>query len=204
VYIPKLYREEDGEIILAFLRQNDFPALVTYDGERPLATHLPVELVEREERMTIYGHMARANPQWKTFGEQEGLLIFQGPHTYISPRWYGHVNVPTWNYMIVHVYGKVRVVEGEELYSLLSRLVKRHETTSEYRLETLPPDFVEKEIKGVVGFAMDVARIEGAYKLSQNRSEQDYENVIRELEQRGDDYSKAVAQSMREMRERRK
>ncbi len=204
MYIPKLYREEDRDIILEFLRQNDFPGLVTYDGEKPVATHLPVELTVREGSMTIYGHMSRANPQWKTFGEQEALLIFQGPHTYISARWYGHINVPTWNYMIVHVYGKARLVEGEELYSLLSRLVKKHEANSTYRLESLPPDFVEKEIQGVVGFAIDVARIEAAYKLSQNRNERDYENVLRELEKRGDEYSKEIADSMRKTRERRK
>ncbi len=102
--------------------------------------------------------------------------------------------------MIVHVYGKLRLVEGEELYSLLSRLVKKHEANTEYWLERLPPDFVHKEIKGVAGFAMDVARIEAAYKLSQNRNEQDYENVIRELEKRDDEYSQEIANTMRERR----
>ncbi len=179
MYIAKLYREEDRGTILAFLKQNDFPALVTYDGEKPVATHIPVEIVEREEGLTIYGHVSRANPQWKTFGDQQALLIFQGPHTYISARWYNHVNVPTWNYMIAHVYGKLREVKGDELYSLLSRLVKKHEPNTSYRLEGLPQDFVEKEIKGVAGFAMSAARIEAAYKLSQNRNEEDYENVIR-------------------------
>ncbi len=128
MYIPKLYREEDREKILEFLRANNFPALVTHDGEKPIATHLPVEVIEGEDgALTILGHMSRANPQWKSFGEQEVLLIFQGAHTYISPRWYSQVNVPTWNYMIVHLYGKVRLVEGEELYSLMSQLVQKHE-----------------------------------------------------------------------------
>ena len=87
MYIPTLYREEDHEKILAFLRQNNFPALVSFDGERPIATHAPVEVAEDENgRLTIYGHISRANPQWKTFGNQEILLIFQGAHTYISPR----------------------------------------------------------------------------------------------------------------------
>ncbi len=203
MYIPKLYREEDHDAIMAFLRQNDFAALVTFDGQKPIATHLPVEFSENQQAMTVYGHMARTNPQWKTFGEQEALLIFQGPHTYISPRWYSHVNVPTWNYMIVHVYGRLHIIEGDELYALLSRLVKKHEANTEYRLESLPQDFVAKEIKGVVGFAMDIARIEGAYKLSQNRNEWDYENVIRELEKRGDEYSREVATAMRETRDRR-
>ncbi len=200
MYIPRLYRVEDHDTIMAFLRQNDFPALVTFDGEKPVATHLPVEVVEHEQGMTVYGHMARANPQWKTFGGQEALLIFQGPDTYISARWYNHVNVPTWNYMIVHVYGRLREVKGDELYALLSRLVKKHEPDTPYRLEILPAEFVEKEIKGVAGFAMDVARIEAAYKLSQNRNEQDYENVIRELDQREDEYSHEIAEAMRKER----
>lgn len=197
MYIPKLYREEDHETIVEFLKRNDFPALVTFDGERPVATHLPVEIVETDAHMTIWGHLSRANPQWHTFDGREGLLIFQGAHTYISPRWYNHVNVPTWNYMIVHVYGTVRVVEGDELYELLSRLVKRHEAASSYRLEGLPQDFVEKEIKGVIGFAMDVTRIDGGYKLSQNRNAEDHANIIRELERRDDENSHEVADAMR-------
>ena len=202
MYIPKLYREEDREKNLEFLKQNNFPALVTHDGEKPTATHLPVEVLENENgSLTILGHMSRANPQWRSFGEQEVLLIFQGAHTYISPRWYDHVNVPTWNYMMVHVYGKVRLVEGEELHSLLSRLVKNHEEPTAYSLEALPQDFVQKEMNGVVGFAVDVTRIDAGYKLSQNRNDGDHENIIRELEGRGDENSAAVAKSMRTMRE---
>lgn len=202
MYTPKLYREEDREKILEFLKQNNFPALVTYDGEKPIATHLPVEIIEGENGiLTILSHMSRANPQWRGFGEQEVLLIFQGAHTYISPRWYDHVNVPTWNYMMVHVYGKVRLVEGEELYSLLSRLVRNHEEPVAYSLDALPQDFVQKEMNGVVGFAVDVTRVDAGYKLSQNRNDGDHENIIYELEERGDENSAAVAKSMRTMRE---
>jgi transcriptional regulator len=199
MYIPKLYREDDREKILEFLRQNNFPALVTYDGGKPIATHLPVEVIEGEDgALTILGHMSRANPQWKSFGEGEVLLIFQGAHAYISPRWYNHVNVPTSNYMMVHLYGKVRLVKGDELYSLLSRLVKKHEEQSSYRLENLPAEFVQKEMNGVVGLAVDVTRIEAGYKLSQNRSDEDHANIIRELEKRGDDDSEGIAKFMRE------
>ncbi len=200
MYIPKLYREEDRQTILSFLKQNNFAALVTYDGERPVATHLLVEVVEQPEGMTIYGHMARANPQRKTFGEREALLIFQGPHTYISARWYNHVNVPTWDYMSVHVYGTVREVEGVELYGLLSRLVSSNEPGTAYRLETLPQDFVQTTIKGVFGFAMQVTRLESAYKLSQNRDDEDHAEIIRELEKREDEYSRQIAAAMREDR----
>jgi len=200
MYIPKLYREEDREEILAFLKQNNFPALVTFDGERPVATHAPVDVVEDENGMTIYGHMSRANQQWKTFDGQEILLIFQGAHTYISPRWYEHVNVPTWNYKIVHVYGRVREIQGDDLFLLLSRLVQNHESGTSYRLEGLPQDFVQKEMKGIFGFAVDVTRIDAGYKLSQNRKDGDHENVVRELEKRGDEYSHEIAKSMRKQR----
>lgn len=204
MYIPKLYREEDREKILEFLRANNFPALVTHDGEKPIATHLPVEVTEgKDGELTILGHMSRANPQWKGFGEGEVLLIFQGAHTYISPRWYDHVNVPTWNYMMVHVYGKVRLVEGDELYSLLSRLVQKHEAGTSYNVEGLPQDFVQKEMNGVVGFTVDVTRVDAGYKLSQNRNDADHENIVRELEGRGDEHSVGVAKSMRATRQRR-
>lgn len=198
MYIPKLYREEDREKILEFLQKNNFPALVTYDGEKPLATHLPVEVIESEDgALTVLGHMSRANPQWKSFSDGEVLLIFQGAHTYISPRWYGHVNVPTWNYLMVHLYGKVRLLEGEALYSMLSRLVKNHEEPTSYSLESLPQDLVQKEMNGIVGFAVDVTRVDAGYKLSQNRNDEDHDNIIRQLDGRGDENSSLVAKAMR-------
>lgn len=208
MHIPKYYREEDQTKIIEFMKGNGFPAVVSHDGEKLLATHIPVEVIKTEDggRKTegigvkIYGHMSRANPQWKTFGEQEVLLIFQGAHTYISPRWYNHVNVPTWNYVMVHVYGKVRMLEGEDLYALLSQLVHKHEPETGYTLESLPEDFVKKEMKGVVGFEMQVTKIDAAYKLSQNRDNESYGNIVMELEKREDMDSKKVAEEMRNRR----
>jgi transcriptional regulator len=201
VHIPKYYREEDRGEIVQFLKANGFPALVSFDGEKLVATHLPVEVIENTDgSLTVYGHLSRANPQWKSFGDQEVLLIFQGAHTYISPRWYNHVNVPTWNYMNVHVYGKVRMVAGGELYALLNKLVGIHEVNTGYDLESLPPDFVEKEMKGVAGFALEVTRIDAASKLSQNRDDESYANIIHELEDRGDNVSAEIAREMRSRR----
>jgi transcriptional regulator len=202
MYIPKLYREEDREKILVFLRQNDFATLVTYDGEKPVASHLLMGIVEEGESLFIDGHMSRANPHWKTFEKNpEVLAIFQGAHTYISPTWYNHVNVPTWNYQSVHVYGKPRIItDYDEAYTLLKRLVDRHESNSHYQLETLPEDFVEKEIRGIVAFQIEVTRIEANYKLSQNRKDEDYANIITQLEKRSDDLSHGVAEAMRQNR----
>jgi transcriptional regulator len=202
MYIPKYYREEDHKEILTFLKKNNFAALVTFDGEKPIATHAPVEVIESENGWIIYGHLSRANPQKETFGEQEALLIFQGAHTYISARWYAQIDVPTWDYMIVHVYGKVREIQGDELYSVLSRLVQSHESNTSYRLEGLPQDMAQKEIKGVFGFAMDVTRIDAGYKLSQGRTEEERRNIVSELEKRGDENSEYIAEAISKQSEK--
>ena len=199
MYISKLYREEDREKILEFLRQNDFATLVTYDGEKPTASHLLMEVVESSGKLFVNGHMSKANSLWKTFEmNPEVLVIFQGPHTYISPTWYNHVNVPTWNYQSVHVYGKPRVVsDHDEAYGILSRLVARYEGSSSYRMETLPQDFVEKEMKGIVAFQIEVTRLEANYKLSQNRDDESYRSVVSHLEERTDEISHRVAEVMK-------
>lgn len=202
MYTPKLYREEDRIRILEFLQQNEFATVVAYDGERPVAGHLLVEVVEEDGQLYVNSHMSRANPLWKTFERNsEILVIFLGPHTYISPTWYNHVNVPTWNYQAVHLYGKPRLVtDDDETYRLLTRLIDRHEKSGHYRMETLPREFVEKEIRGVMAFQVEVTRIEANYKLSQNRDDEDYRNIITNLEQRGDEMSSGVAEAMKKQR----
>ena len=199
MYISKLYREEDHAKILEFLQQNEFATLVTYDGEKPTASHLLMEIMQEGENLFINGHMSKANPLWKTFEKNpEVLVIFQGPHTYISPTWYNHLNVPTWNYQAVHIYGKPRIVtDQEETYGILSRLVARSESNAAYRLETLPQEFVSKEIRGIVAFQVEVTRIEANYKISQNRNDQDYHNIITRLHEREDEMSHGVAKAMR-------
>jgi transcriptional regulator len=202
MYTPKLYREEDREKILEFLRENEFATLVSYDGRSPVASHLLVEVVDEGQGLLINGHMSRANPLWKTFeNNPELLVIFQGPHTYISPTWYKHVNVPTWNYQAVHVYGTPRLVtEYEQAYQLLKRLIDRHESSGHYKMESLPQDFVEKEIKGIMAFQIEVTRIEANYKLSQNRNDEDYWNIVSHLERREDELSDGVAKAMKNQR----
>ena len=204
MYISKLYREEDRAKIMEFLRQNEFATLVAYDGEKPVASHLLMEVAEDGEKLFVNGHMSKANPLWKTFDKNpEVLVIFQGPHTYISPTWYNHVNVPTWNYQSVHIYGSPRIVtDHEETYEMLSRLIARNEGNPSYRMETLPPDFVVKEMKGIAAFQVEANRIEANYKLSQNRDDESYWNVVSHLDERGDEMSHEVAKAMRKNRKR--
>jgi transcriptional regulator len=199
MYISKFNREEDRAKILEFLKHNEFAILVTYDGEKPTASHLLMDVADEGQRLFVSGHMSKANPLWKTFDKNpEVLIIFQGPHTYISPTWYDHVNVPTWNYQAVHLYGKPRLVTDlEELQSMLTRLVAKQEAGSAYRLESLPPDFVMSQVKGIVGFQIDVTRIEASYKLSQNRDEENYRSIVQHLQEREDEMSHQVAQAMK-------
>ena len=202
MHIIKYFREEDRGKIRDFIRQNDFATLVVYDGEKPVASHLLMEVIEDGENLRINGHMSRANPLWKMFEKNsQVLVIFQGPHTYISPTWYNHINVPTWNYQSVHIYGKPRLVtEKTETYGILKRLTDRYETTTPYSLETLPQDFVEKEMRGVAAFRIDVTEIEANYKLSQNRDEESYRNIVAHLEKRTDDDSHEIAEAMKQNR----
>jgi len=202
MYISKLYREEDRVKILEFLKQNEFATLVAYDGEKPMASHLLMEVVEAGENLLVNGHMARANPLWKMFDKNpEVLVIFQGPHTYISPTWYNHVNVPTWNYQAVHLYGSPCVVDDyNNTIKLLSGLIIRNEANSTYRLDTLSEDFVRKQINGIVAFQIKVTRFEANYKLSQNRDDEDYHNIIRQLHGRDDEMSHQVAEAMERQR----
>jgi transcriptional regulator len=202
MHIIKYFREENREKILTFLRQNDFAILVAYDGEKPVASHLLMEIAEDGENLLVNGHMSRANPLWKMFERNpEVLVIFQGPHTYISPTWYNHLNVPTWNYQSVHLYGRPRVISDKsESYGILKRLIDRYETNSPYRLETLPEYFVEKEMRGIAAFQIEVKRIEANYKLSQNRDDESYRNIVDHLEERPDDFSHGIAKAMKQNR----
>jgi transcriptional regulator len=207
MYIPRYYRVTDEKTINQFIRQNSFATLVSCDQQLPVATHLPLELVDDEHgNHFLNGHLARANKQWRTFEmNDEVLAIFAGPHTYVSARWYDHVNVPTWNYMVAHVYGRPRLVTNhDELYTMLKQLVDKYEsaavTDTPYKLENLPKDFVEKEMKGIVGFQIKINRIEAKFKLSQNRRQPDYDNVIAELEKSGDAGAVEIAKAMSQNR----
>ncbi len=200
MYTPKYFKETNPEIIRNFIKQNNFATLVSQANGEPAATHLPLEYFYSEEGEYIKGHMARGNKQWRTFKNNQTILaIFFGPDAYISPGWYDHVNVPTWNYAAVHVFGKPSIIEDRsELLELLKYQVDKYEKNEagEYQLETLPKSFLETEILGVVGFTIKVERIEANFKLSQNRDQKNYENIIQKLKERKEDKSLEVAKLM--------
>ncbi len=203
MYIPSYYRNNDISEIKSFIRKNSFATLITRGAENPEATHIPIELIEQNKGETyLQGHISRANPQWKNFSDTDLVLaIFQGPHTYVSSGWYNHVNVPTWNYMAVHVYGKIKIIENDELYQSLKGLVDRYESTSPkpVKVEELPEDMMNKYMKGIVGFRISMEKIEGKWKLSQNRDKEDHQNIIHQLEKLDDVNARLVAEEMRRL-----
>lgn len=203
MFIPAYYRNNDLAQIKEFIRKHSFAIIVSQGTENPEATHIPLELVEGGDGTSfLQGHVSRANPQWKTFSDINRVLaIFQGPHTYVSSGWYNHVNVPTWNYIAVHITGKIKIIGDDELYMSLKELVDRYESNSAkpVRVEELPAEMMDKYMKGIVGFRIEIEKIEGKWKLSQNRDEEDFQNIIAELEKLNEVNASLVAEEMRKI-----
>ncbi|WP_108670976.1 FMN-binding negative transcriptional regulator [Peribacillus acanthi] len=199
MYIPKYYKINDEEISFQFIEENGFATVFSQHNGGPYATHLPL-LVDRTKR-ELYGHFAKPNYHWKDIETQEVLVVFQGPHCYISPSWYEtHDTVPTWNYVSIHVYGQAEIVKDEqEILSALHNLVSKYELpTSPYKLENVDPNYMAGLSKGIVPFKIKINRIEGKWKLSQNHSIERQKLVIEQLEQIPTDDTKQIAKLMKE------
>jgi len=185
MYTPKINQENDLATQQDFMMAYNFAMLVTHEDKGLNASHLPLILDrERGKYGTLIGHMARANKQWKAFDESEVMIIFNGPHAYISPTWYEqHPSVPTWNYTTVHAYGVPRLTEDQAtIDKALHALVKYQEKdrSPEWVMD-VPDDYMDMMRKAIVAFEVPITRIEARFKLSQNKSETDKQNVISEL-----------------------
>ena len=187
MYIPKHFSEDDLAVLHTLMRDYSFANLVSVgeDGV-PFATPLPFMFeADPQPYGALQAHMALGNPQWQMFHpEREVLVIFQGPHAYITPSWYEEeLSVPTWNYATVHAYGIPRIItDHDELYAHLKKLVATHEAGfAEPWGFDLPIDYVDKRMKGVVGFSLEISRLEGKFKMSQNRSQNEIVRVSAEL-----------------------
>jgi transcriptional regulator len=173
----------DDDLVFDIIDQFGFATVFSQHKGEPYATHLPL-ILNRSENV-LYGHFSRSNEQWKDIGNQQVLVVFQGPHCYISPRWYETTRaVPTWNYVSVHVYGKMERMEDPSItYNSLKDLVRKYEPSeSPYRLDDLDPKFLEGMSKGIVPFKINISNIEGKAKLSQNHSVERQALVIKQLE----------------------
>ncbi|MFM9533847.1 MULTISPECIES: FMN-binding negative transcriptional regulator [Lysinibacillus] len=203
MYVPKYYKVSDLEEIKEFIQHNSFATIVSIRKGKPIAAHIPVLLKKIEDDYYLTGHLAYGNPLWKTFEEvQDILVIFNGPHAYISSSWYEHENVPTWNYQAVHVYGKASLIEGIALEQDLTSLLEKYESFRENPVlwDKLSPELLQQEMKGIKGFKIKVEEVQAAYKLSQNRNASDYANIIKELYKEENPHADAVAEAMKKNR----
>ena len=195
MYSPPYNRPEDRAEILAFLRANDFPLLVTGTGGALHASHLPAVVQERGEDLFLDMHMAKANPQWREFFDDEVLVVFSGPHAYVSPRWYEQKErVPTWNYAAVHAYGVPRIIEGRAAkHAGQERLVATHDPQWLPAFRQLREQYVTDMLEGIVNFEIKVTRLETRWKLSQNRGRREQELIAAQLDQSADPTVRALA-----------
>lgn len=200
MFIPNLHKNENIEEVKNFLNENSFGILISQVDGRISGTHIPMELDKDENgEDVLVGHIAKANPQSKNLKNAEEILaIFNGPHSYISSSWYQKENVPTWNYIAVHVYGKVKIIEGKELLESLTKLVDKYEQDSKNPVSVKKMSSrTLKQVNGIVGFSIKINEIQAAYKLSQNKEETDYHNITSELEKVGDSNSIGIAEEMK-------
>lgn len=198
MYIPKHFEINDENIIYDIIENNSFATVISTHKGRPYATHLP--LILNREKEEIYGHFARPNSQWNDIEKQEVLIIFQGPHSYISPSWYEtDMAVPTWNYVTVHVYGQVEILKSdEELIDTLRIMVKTYEEpNSTYNLDNVDSKYIDGLSKGIVGFRIKINSIEAKMKLSQNHPCERQERVIEQLEKVPSENARAIASLMK-------
>jgi transcriptional regulator len=200
VYLPPAFTEARPEVLIEHIERHDFGLLVSHGADGLIASHIPF-LVERDgDQLHLHGHLARPNPQVGDLARGgEVLAIFHGPHAYISPSWYtSGPSVPTWNYADVHAYGLVE--DADWLRRLLRRLSERHEARNPdpWQMQDLPETYLEGMMKGIVGLDIAVTRLEGKYKLSQNRPAADRPRVVAALEAQSDADARAVAGLMRE------
>jgi transcriptional regulator len=200
MYTPEIYKNENSEEIKKFLQENSFGILINQSNGKLCATHIPLELdVNKEGEDVLYGHISKENPQWKGFTDNDQVLaVFSGPHSYISSSWYDHENVPTWNYVAVHVYGKIKIIEGEGVVESLKKLVDKYEQNSEkpIRIEDLSQKTMLQS-RGIVAFEIKITEIQATRKMSQNRDAKNYQTIINELEKINTDQSIATAKEMK-------
>lgn len=200
MYIPELYKNENPEEIRNFLKNNSFGILINQTEGKLWGTHIPLELeTNLQEKEVLFGHISKENPQGNSFADHnEVLAIFNGPHSYISSSWYDHENVPTWNYIAVHVYGTIRIIDGEEMLFAMKKLVDKYEAASKnpVKIENLSAKTM-RQLNGITAFEIEITEIQAVKKLSQNRDDKNHKAIISELENQNSSNANAIAQAMK-------
>jgi transcriptional regulator len=201
VYVPEYNRIKDKAVALTFMRNHPFAILVSNSEGVPFATHIPVLVLERGDQVVLAGHVAKANPHWKLLEQEpETLVIFHGPHAYISPSLYeSPESVPTWNYAAVHVYGRATVFsEAQRLREILLETFRTFDAAYLDQWTGMREEYRSGMLKHIVGFEIAADRLEGKFKLSQNRTKRDQSNVIQSLQENKHSTIREVALLMKE------
>jgi transcriptional regulator len=201
MYIPEFNRVEDTAAALAFMRANPFAILVSSADEGPFGTHLPVVIAETAGKLMLRAHVAKANSHWKALEQQESLVIFHGPHAYISPSLYEiRESVPTWNYATVHAYGHGRILPSDtDKHQVLAELIAQFDASYLEQWNSFDDQYRGRMLNHIVAFEIPLTRVEAKFKLSQNRTKIEQENVIQALAASTHSAVSGVAELMRQL-----
>ena len=200
MYTPRHNRMEDRAELLAYMRAYSFATLATSGPGGLTATHLPFVIEEDGGSITLLAHMAKANPQWRDFAAgADALVIFMQPHAYVSPRLYdSRQNVPTWNYVAVHAYGRPALIEERAAKLELQRkLIRQHDAGYLAQMAELPESYIDAKLAAIVSFSVAATRVEARYKLSQDKNPAERERIARALEAGGEGVAAETARLMR-------
>lgn len=199
MYIPKAFKQEDIDEAIKFIEAYPFGILISVDEQKPIATHLPFVVKRNVESITLYTHLSKANAQHNTFIQNNVLTIFAEPHTYISPTLYEHQqNVPTWNYIAVHLYGKVTIANtNEEKLEILLQQMETYEPTYKQQFGQLDSKYIQGLLDGIVALKIDVDELQCKEKLSQNKSQKDRATIKQKLSDTNDKNLQYLAKKMK-------
>ena len=203
MYRPKAFQEDNVDKLVSFMQANSFATLVSILDGVPFASHIPLVAIVKDDVIKLIGHLAKQNPQWQAFESAESLAIFTGAHAYISPKSYEkHESVPTWNYIAVHAYGISKSItfheKPESMDQMINEMVDTYEVEYKSHWQSLSQGYREGMMQGIVGFEMIVDRLEGKYKLSQNRSKVDQQNISNKLLQSSDSVIHGIGVEMQQ------
>ncbi len=200
MYTPKFNQVGERGILIEAMRAYSFAIVFGTGGDAGAATHLPLLVKDEGEHGVLEGHFAKANPQWGQLAGREALVVFPGPHSYVSPSLYVEsLSVPTWNYIAIHAYGAVELIEEEAgRLRLVEELIGVHEAGYLERWRAMPEGYRRTMLAGIVGFRIAIRRIEGKFKLSQNRAAEERRNV-QAAQAAGTDEERELARWMRRL-----
>lgn len=199
MYIPEFNRLTDRNEIVDFMKQFSFAYIITAKNDLPVATPLPFLIKVKDEQIILSSHFAKANDHWKDIENKDILVIFSEPHAYISPINYTkELNVPTWNYISIHAYGKGKLIaESEKVAEILESTIDNYESAYRQQWDNFPEDYKSKMTKGIVAFEIVVTEVKAKKKLSQNRSEEEKQRIIESLNESEDSNERHIATFMK-------